>query len=194
MSMRSVLKDAGVKISVNDVVIRAAALALRDTPSVNSSFNPTTGAVEASSTVDVSVAVATEGGLITPIVRDAVSRGLADINSCVKELAGRARAGKLKPEEFQGGSFTISNLGMFGIDKFTAVINPPQSAILAVGQGRKILVPDLNSTPGSESGPKEVTEMIVTLSADRRVVDSAAAGQFLASFRQYVENPTLLNA
>lgn len=115
--------------------------------------------------------------------------GLSAINSAIKDLAGRARANKLKPEEFQGGSFTISNLGMFGIDQFTAVINPPQSCILAVGQGAQEVVWD----EAGES-PITVTQMSVQLSGDRRVVDDHIAAQFLQAFRQYIENPLLLIA
>ena len=189
MQLRSSLKSVGVSFSVNDAVIKAAALALRDNPSVNSSFNPKTGAVTSNNAVDISVAVATEKGLITPIVTNAPARGLSDINSAVRELAGRARAGKLKPEEFMGGSFTISNLGMFGIDRFTAVINPPQSCILAVGRGRSRLVPT-----GEGNAVKSVTEMSVSLSADRRVVDSASAGHFLMSFQKFIENHSLMSA
>jgi pyruvate dehydrogenase E2 component (dihydrolipoamide acetyltransferase) len=139
--------------------------------------------------VDVSVAVATDGGLITPIVKGADALTLGAINERVKDLAGRARANKLKPEEFQGGSFTISNLGMFdAIDEFSAVINPPQACILAVGKGAKRVLP-----PAAKGGqPVVATVMALQLSADARVVEPFVAGQFLQALRQLLENPVSL--
>ena len=135
---------AGTKVSVNDLVIKASALALRDVPSVNQN-------AEASreGNVDISVAVATPSGLITPIVKDADALSVSEINGCVKDLAARAFENKLKPEEFMGGSFTISNLGMFGISQFSAVINPPQAAILAVGSGLPQCVKGTVTNPAS---------------------------------------------
>jgi pyruvate/2-oxoglutarate dehydrogenase complex dihydrolipoamide acyltransferase (E2) component len=133
LKIRAVLKEAGMNVSVNDLVIKAAGKALRAVPEANAQYDRKSDRVVANKAVDVSVAVATDGGLITPIVKDADLLGVQGIADKVKDLAGRARAGKLKPEEFQGGSFTISNLGMFGIDSFVAVINPPQACILAVG-------------------------------------------------------------
>lgn len=135
--------------------------------------------------VDISVAVATPNGLITPIVTGADKRGLGDINSKVKDLAGRAKLGKLKPEEFQGGSFSVSNLGMFGISAFTAVINPPQACILAVGAG----IPRVCPPKAAGGKPRIVTTVTVQLSADRRVVDEALAGQYLEVFQGYLSNP-----
>ncbi len=123
----------GVKLSVNDLVIKAAALALRKVPAVNASYSE--AAIRRYKHVDISVAVAIPDGLITPIVRNADLKGLAQISSEMKDLAARARAGRLKPEEFQGGTFSISNLGMYGVKEFAAVINPPQGAILAIGAG-----------------------------------------------------------
>ena len=131
---------------------------------------------------DISVAVATPNGLITPIVRAAESKGLAEISNEVKELAGRAREGKLKPEEFQGGSFSISNLGMFGVTEFSAIVNPPQACILAVGAGVQ--------QPVIRGGNVEVaTVMKVTLSTDHRAVDGAVGAEFLQILKNYIENP-----
>lgn len=144
LALRKKLAAMDVKVSVNDLIIRASALALRDVPEVNASFS--NGKVKMNSNVDVSVAVATPGGLITPIVANTDKMGLGDISTKVKDLATRARDGKLTPEEYQGGTFCISNLGMFGINEFSAVINPPQAAILAVGGGvKKVVATDRKS-------------------------------------------------
>eukprot|EP01041_Mallomonas_annulata_P005802 gene5802-11708_t len=180
MALRAKLKDeAKAVVSVNDIVIKAAALALRDIPQANGSWNG--GVWSHGGPIDISVAVATPNGLITPIITKADGRGLLNINAKVKELAGRAREGKLKPEEFQGGTFTISNLGMFGISEFSAVINAPQACILAVGSGVPRVLPPL---PGSKSrSPRTATTLTVTLSADRRVLDEAMASQFLQASR-----------
>lgn len=188
MAFRKTLKAAGINVSVNDIVIKAAALALRAVPEVNSSYSPDTGLVSANESVDVSVAVATPGGLITPIIKNADTLGLQALNTTMKDLATRARAGKLMPEEYQGGSFSVSNLGMFGISEFTAVINPPQSAIMAVGGGARTAV------VGADGTPTVATVMSVQVSCDRRVVDDVCAGQFLQAFREYIENPAMLNA
>jgi pyruvate dehydrogenase E2 component (dihydrolipoamide acetyltransferase) len=138
--------------------------------------------------VDISVAVATPNGLITPIVTGADQLGLSAINNKVKDLATRARDGKLQPAEYQGGTFTISNLGMFGISSFSAVINPPQACILAVGGGiQRVVAPAAGTTQ-----PRIVTTMTVQLSSDRRVVDEATAAQFLQVFQYYLSNPKLI--
>lgn len=189
MALRASLKkEFEVNISVNDVVIKAAALALRDMPEVNARWQASNESVQPNGSVDISVAVATPTGLITPILTQADRRSLLEINSMVKELATRARIGKLKPEEYQGGTFSISNLGMYGIDQFSAVINPPQACILAIGSGVKKVVP-----PKQADGEPEVaTVMTVQLSADRRVVDEALAAQFLQLFRAYFNNPNAL--
>ena len=185
------LKDAGLNVSVNDMVIAAAARALRAVPEANAFFDAKSGRVAANSSVDVSVAVATEGGLITPIVKGADALGLVAINARVKDLAARARAGRLKPEEFQGGSFTISNLGMFGaINEFSAVINPPQACILAVGKGEQRVLPPL--AEGGE--PTVATVMTLQLSSDARVVEPFVAGQFLQTLRHLLQTPALLSA
>ena len=168
------------KLSVNDFVIRAIALALRRMPAVNASW--TDAAILRYNSVDISVAVATPNGLITPIVRNADNKGLAAISNEVKELAGRAREGKLKPEEYQGGGFSISNLGMYGIREFAAVINPPQSCILAVGAGEQRAV--------VKKGALAIaTVMTCTLSADHRSVDGALAAEFLGVFKKLIEEP-----
>ena len=170
----------GVKLSVNDLVIKAAAIALRKVPAANASY--TEAAIRRYRTVDISVAVAIPDGLITPIVKNADLKGLAQISSEMKDLATRARAGKLKPEEFQGGTFSISNLGMFGIREFAAVINPPQGAILAVGAGEQ--------RPVVKDGALAIaTVMTVTLSVDHRVVDGAVGAEYLAAFKMLVEDP-----
>jgi len=189
LNFRSGLKKTGIGVSVNDLVIKAAALALRDVPEANAKWNVKANARDtSSSSIDISVAVATPSGLITPIVTDADKRGLVDITNTVKDLATRAKDNKLKPEEFQGGSFTISNLGMFGISEFSAVINPPQCCILAVGGGVAKVVPPQKG----EAEPRVVTTMTVQLSADRRVIDEALAAQYLQAFRVYLSNPTNL--
>ncbi|GAA5986501.1 hypothetical protein JCM10908_003778 [Rhodotorula pacifica] len=173
----------GVKLSVNDFIVKASALALQDVPEVNSGWHG--DFIRQYETQDVCVAVATPNGLITPIIADAGRKGLATISSQAKALAGKARDGKLKPEEYQGGSFTISNLGMMGIDSFTAIINPPQSCILAIGASEKKLVLD----PTAEKGFKEVNVMKATLSCDHRVVDGAVGAKWMKAFKSYLESP-----
>lgn len=137
------------------------------------------------STADISIAVATPTGLITPIVTNVGAKGLSQISAETKILAGKARDGKLQPQEYQGGSFTISNLGMFGVDNFTAIINPPQAGILAIGGTSKKLVLDAES----EKGFKEIEVMKATLSADHRVVDGAVGAKWLKAFKGYLESP-----
>ena len=168
------------KLSVNDLIIRAAALALKEVPEANASWLE--DAVRMWHTVDISVAVAIEGGLITPIIRGAEGKGLKAISSEMKDLAERARIGKLAPEEYQGGTFSISNLGMFGIKEFSAVINPPQGAILAVGAGepRPVVV---------DGAPAIGTVMTCTLSVDHRVVDGAVGAAFMQVFKGLIEEP-----
>ena len=190
---KQLVANHDVKISVNDVIIRCAALALRDVPEVNSTYDPKSQSVNMQDSIDISIAVATPSGLITPIVPKTDTMGLADIGNKVRDLAGRAREGKLKPEEYQGGSFCISNLGMFGIDEFSAVINPPQAAILAVGGGSRRIVPS-PYVEGAEEQAKPSIKTIMTarLSADRRVVDEATAALFLSAFNHYISKPELL--
>jgi pyruvate dehydrogenase E2 component (dihydrolipoamide acetyltransferase) len=168
------------KISVNDFVIRASALALKKVPAANASYDES--GLLFYDHADVSVAVATPAGLITPIIKAAETKGLAAIANEMKDLAGRARDNKLKPEEYQGGSFSVSNLGMFGIKDFAAVINPPQGCILAVGAGEQ--------RPVVKEGALSVaTVMSCTLSVDHRVVDGAVGAQFLAAFKKLIEDP-----
>jgi pyruvate dehydrogenase E2 component (dihydrolipoamide acetyltransferase) len=168
------------KISVNDLVIKASALALKRVPAANASWTET--AVRLYQAADVSVAVATPGGLITPIIRSADTKTLSAISAEMKDLAARARENKLKPEEYQGGTFSVSNLGMFGIREFAAVINPPQGAILAVGAGEQRPIVKDNALAIA-------TMMSCTLSVDHRVVDGAIGAEFLAAFKKLVEDP-----
>ncbi|MGH7102822.1 MAG: pyruvate dehydrogenase complex dihydrolipoamide acetyltransferase [Acetobacteraceae bacterium] len=171
------------KLSVNDLIIKAAALALVRHPRVNATYTEE-GIVEYED-VDISIAVAIPDGLITPIIRHADRKGLAAISHEMKDLAERAKAGKLKLEEFQGGGFSISNLGMFGISEFSAVINPPQSAILAIGAGEK--------RPVVRDGALAVaTEMTCTLSVDHRVIDGVIGSGWLATFKGIIEDPLSL--
>ena len=170
--IRQQLKSQGVKVSVNDFIIKAAAVSLYKCPQVNVRWNESQETIEAVRGVDISIAVATPNGLITPIIKDADTLSVEEIAETVKELSTKARDGKLQPHEFQGGSFSISNLGMFGIKEFSAVINPPQAAILAVGRG----VPTFN-----ESG--QVNELMRgTLSYDSRVIDEEVAAEFMETF------------
>jgi pyruvate dehydrogenase E2 component (dihydrolipoamide acetyltransferase) len=176
-------KGADYKLSVNDLVIKAAAIAIRRKPAVNAYWGG--DKVYELTDVDVSVAVAIDGGLITPIIRKADQKGLATISNEMKDLAKRAKEGKLKPEEFQGGGFSISNLGMFGIKEFSAVINPPQACILAVGAGEQ--------RPVVKAGALAIaTVMSVTLSVDHRVVDGALGAEWLQEFKALIEDPISL--
>ena len=171
------------KISVNDMIIKASSAALIKVPKANASWeNENTKYFK---NTDISVAVAIEGGLITPIIKNVQSKGLIDISVNMKNLANKAKDGKLLPEEYVGGSFSISNLGMYGIKEFSAVINPPQGCILAVGSGEKrpIVINDEISI---------ATIMTVTLSCDHRVVDGAVGAEFLSEFKNFIENPSLM--
>uniref|UniRef100_A0A4W3JK58 Pyruvate dehydrogenase complex component X n=1 Tax=Callorhinchus milii TaxID=7868 RepID=A0A4W3JK58_CALMI len=177
-----------VNISVNDFIIKAAAVTLRQMPDVNCTWSG--DGPQLLSSIDIAVAVATDRGLITPIVRDAASKGLQEIASTIKALAERARAGKLLPEEYQGGSFSISNLGMFGIQSFSAIINPPQACILAIGQSRWELM--FCEDEAGEAGMCRRNMMTVTLTSDSRLVDDLLAAQFLENFKMNMENPRRL--
>jgi len=175
--------DGAYKLSVNDFVIRAAAAALRKVPAANAAWSEE--GIVMFDAVDISVAVAIPGGLITPIIRNADSKGLAATSTEMKSLAAKAREGKLKLEEFQGGTFSISNRGMYGIKDFAAVINPPQGAILAVGAGEQ--------RPVVKAGALGIaTIMSVTLSVDHRAVDGAVGAEYLAAFKRLVEDPITL--
>lgn len=175
--------EPAYKISVNDMVIRAAALAIRDVPAVNVSWYD--DALVRYNNVDVSVAVATPGGLITPIVKNADQKTLPQISAEMKELASRARAGQLKPHEYEGGGFSISNLGMYGIKHFEAIINPPQACILAIGAGESRAVIE-------EGEVRAATLMHATLSVDHRAVDGALGAEWLQAFRRYLEAPVTI--
>jgi pyruvate dehydrogenase E2 component (dihydrolipoamide acetyltransferase) len=172
--------NGAYKLSVNDFIIKASAMALKAYPACNVSWQDTS--MHQFMHSDISVAVATPNGLITPIVRAAEDKGLIAISNEVKELAGRAREGKLKPEEFQGGSFSISNLGMFGVSEFSAIVNPPQACILAVGAGVQ--------QPVVKDGQLAIANVMkATLSTDHRAVDGAVGAAFLKILKDYLENP-----
>jgi pyruvate dehydrogenase E2 component (dihydrolipoyllysine-residue acetyltransferase) len=182
--LRAQLERAGApKVSYNDLVVKASALALRAFPMVNSSW--TSEAIVTHGEVHVGVAVSIPDGLITPVVRDADQKSVTEISGEIKELAGRAREKRLRPEEFAGSTFTVSNLGMFEVSAFTAIINPPESAILAVGAVRKLPVVAGDAIRVGQ-------RMSLTLSADHRVVDGALAAQFLAELRRLLEAPIAL--
>jgi pyruvate dehydrogenase E2 component (dihydrolipoamide acetyltransferase) len=177
------LEKQGVKASVNDFIIKATAAALARHPEINAAWGETV--VYRHRRVHIGVAVAIEDGLITPIVRDADRKGIAEIAQEVRELAGRAREKKLKPEEFTGATFSISNLGMFGIDEFTAIINPPEAAILAVGQvEERVFVEDGDVVVGPR--------MKITMSCDHRVIDGAMGAKFLQTLQGFLEEPMMM--
>jgi pyruvate dehydrogenase E2 component (dihydrolipoamide acetyltransferase) len=177
---REVNETAGVRVSVNDFVLKAVALALRDVPQANSTWGETV--IRRHHSVDIAVAVAIDGGLVTPVIRDVDRLTLGEISAAVGDLAERARAGRLKQHELEGGSFSVSNLGMYGVSSFSAIINPPHAGILAVSAARQVPVVD--------DGELAVgTVMKVTLSADHRVVDGAVGAEWLAAFVRRIENP-----
>ena len=176
-------KAKAAKLSVNDFIVKAAAIALKQVPEANSSFQG--DFIRQHHVQDISVAVSTPNGLITPILRNCGSTGLAEIGARSKDLAKRARDGKLKPQEYQGGTFTISNMGMMGTSHFTAIINPPQSCILAIGQTEVRMVPD----DEAEQGWRKSQVMTATISADHRVVDGATAARWMQAFKAALENP-----
>jgi len=172
----------GPKISPNDLITKASALALREHPFVNASYLAEEGEIRKHNRIHVGIAVAIDEGLITPVIRDADRKGLSQIAAETRELATRARNRELQPEEFEGATFTTSNLGMFGIEEFTAIINPPNAAILAIGEVRDTpVVEDGEVVPGKR--------MKMTLSCDHRVVDGAVGAQFLQTLRSYLEEP-----
>ncbi|MEX6633975.1 pyruvate dehydrogenase complex dihydrolipoamide acetyltransferase [Hyphococcus lacteus] len=173
--------DGAFKLSVNDFIIKASAMALKQVPAANATY--TDEAILLHKHADIGVAVAIDGGLITPIVWKAEEKGLKQISAEVKDMAGRARNKKLKPEEYQGGTFSVSNLGMFGITSFSSIVNQPQGAIMSVGAGQERVI--------VKNGKMEIaTMMTVTLTCDHRVVDGAVGAQFLAAFKNFIEEPT----
>ncbi|MBJ7317470.1 MAG: pyruvate dehydrogenase complex dihydrolipoamide acetyltransferase [Brevundimonas sp.] len=183
--VNKMLEPQGIKVSVNDFIIKAAALALKMVPEANASYTPEGIAMHHNA--DVSMAVAIDGGLITPIIRKAETKGLAQIATESKDLAKRARERKLKPEEFQGGTFSVSNLGMFGIKQFTSIINEPQGCIMSVGAGeQRAVVKNGQVVPA--------TVMTVTLTCDHRVVDGATGARFLQAFKPLIEDPVAMLA
>jgi pyruvate dehydrogenase E2 component (dihydrolipoamide acetyltransferase) len=183
--INALLESQGIKVSVNDFVIRASALALKAVPEANASYTPEGLAMHHHA--DIAMAVAIDGGLITPIIRQAELKSLAQIAIEAKDLAKRARERKLKPEEFQGGTFSVSNLGMFGITSFASIINEPQGAIMSVGAGEQ--------RPVVKNGQLAVaTVMTVTLTCDHRVVDGAVGARFLQAFKPLIEDPITMLA
>ncbi len=178
--INTALEARGVKVSVNDMIIKAVALALKAVPEANASYTP--DGIAMHHNADIAVAVAIDGGLITPIVRKAETKSLADIAKEMKDLAQRARDRKLKPEEFQGGTFSVSNLGMFGIKSFNSIINEPQGCIMSVGAGEP--------RPVVKNGQLAVaTVMTVTLTCDHRVVDGSIGAKFISAFKPLIEDP-----
>lgn len=182
-SMNAMLKTEGAKVSVNDIVLKAVAGALRQHPNCNAQWHD--GFIRRFKAVHIGVAVAVEDGLITPVVRHAHLKGITQIGAEVKELAGRAREKKLKPEEYTGATFSVSNLGMFGIHEFTAIINPPEAGILAVG--------GIEDTPVAVDGEVVVRpRMRITMSCDHRVIDGAQGSRFLQTLKGMLEEPTAI--
>lgn len=175
--------DDAFKLSVNDFIIKASAMALKKVPQANATY--TDEAILLHKHADIGVAVAIDGGLITPIVWKAEEKGLKQISAEIKDMAGRARAKKLKPEEYQGGTFSVSNLGMFGIKSFASIVNQPHGAIMSVGAGEERVV--------VKNGKMEIaTVMTVTLTCDHRVVDGAVGAEFLAAFKAFIEEPAAM--
>lgn len=187
MKMRGKLnKVASTKISVNDFVMKAVAMASVKVPATNSSWMG--DFIRQYDNVNLSFAVQTDNGLMAPQISNVNLKGLEQISTEVKDIAGRARENKLKPAELSGGTFTVSNLGMFGVNNFSAIINPPQACILAVGGATKTVVPNENAGEGED--PYRVAHMMnVTLSSDHRVVDGAVAAQWGIEFKRLIENP-----
>jgi len=184
LTARKGINDAapeGVKVSVNDLLIKASAMALMEEPDCNASYSD--NGIAYHNGAHVSVAVAIDGGLITPVIRDAEKKGLAEISAEMKDLATRARERKLKPQEYMGGTFSISNLGMFGIKSFASIINPPEGMIMSVGAGEK------RAVVGEDGSVKAATIMTVTLTCDHRVIGGAEGARWLQAFKRFVETP-----
>ena len=187
LEIQEQLKRGGLKVSINDFVIRASALSMKEHPHCNSGFNAENNSILLFKTIDISVAVSLPEGLITPIVRHTDYKNVGEISLEVKELAKRAKEGKLQPHEYKGGSFTVSNMGMFGVSEFSAIINPPQAMIVAVGTTEDcIRIKDGDVVPGKK--------MQLTLSVDHRVLDGVDAAKWIKTLQKYLENPALLLA
>lgn len=186
LALRKNINDALAeeqRISVNDFIIKACAMALKEVPAANASYADSH--IRQYHSVDISLAVAIDGGLVTPVIRSAETKSLSEISATVKGLVKQARAGKLMPEDYQGGTFSLSNLGMYGIKSFSAILNPPQGCILAVGAGEQQAVVRNNQLTIA-------TIMACTLSVDHRVVDGAVGAEFFQSFKKFAENPVLM--
>jgi pyruvate dehydrogenase E2 component (dihydrolipoamide acetyltransferase) len=185
VQIREQLSKKGIKLTLNDFVVRACALALKEHPEVNSGFNSVNNTIIRYKTIDVCVAVAVDEGLITPIIRHADYKNLGELSVEIRSLAARAKEGKLQMHEYKGGSFTVSNMGMYGINNFLPIINPPQAAILAIGAVQNIpVVKEGRVVPGKV--------MNISLSADHRVVDGALASKFVKTVQDLLENPAVL--
>lgn len=185
VAIRDQLKEIGHKVTFNDFVVRAVALALREHPEMNSGFNSVTNSIIRFKTIDISIAVSVPAGLITPIIRHADYKNIGQLSSEVKVLAQKAKDGKLAREEYVGGSFTISNLGMFGVSAFVGVINPPQAGILSIGG-----IEDKPVIKNGQVVPGKI--MTITLSADHRVVDGSDGAKFIKTVQKFLENPASL--
>jgi pyruvate dehydrogenase E2 component (dihydrolipoamide acetyltransferase) len=185
VSLREQLNNHEIKLSINDFIVRASALALRQHPGINSGFNSVNQTTIQFKTIDIAIAVSIDSGLITPIVRYADYKNLGEISVEIRSFVQKARDGKLKPQEYKGGSFTISNLGMYGVSEFQAILNPPQSAILAVSGIQEVpVIRSGNILPGKT--------LNLTLSVDHRVIDGVAAALFLQTLKKNLESPSIL--
>ena len=183
LDLKKSLSDGGAQVSLNDLILKITATTLKRVPALNAAWSD--AGIRTFRSVDLAVAVAIEGGLITPVIRAAENKRIAEIAAEMRDLVARARAGQLSREEYQGGTFTVSNMGMYGVSRFTAVINPPQAAILAVGAARE--------RPVAENGVvSTANRMTCSLSVDHRVTDGVAAAEFLQTFKQLAEEPRLL--
>jgi pyruvate dehydrogenase E2 component (dihydrolipoamide acetyltransferase) len=186
----AVEKEGGVKISVNDMIIKAVAKALHKYPSLNASY--VNGKLRLNKRINVAMAVALDEGLITPVVSDADKKSLGTIAADARQLIEKARSGSLRPEDFQGGTFTVSNLGMYDVESFVAIINPPQAAILAIGSTKPTVVVKAGTSDNATPEFGVVQLMKVTISADHRVTDGAVAAQFLQELKRVLQNPLSL--
>lgn len=185
IATRHQLKEQGHAVTLNDLMVKAVALTLKKHPDINSGFDPSDRSILRFQTIDISIAVDAPSGLITPIIPNADQKTVLEISQTIRDLVAKAKAGKLQPHEFQGGSFTVSNLGMFGISEFSAIINPPQGAILAVGAARPL--------PRFINGQVQKRDILnLTISVDHRVIDGAQAAKFLSSLKTILESPAIL--